>query len=130
MYVNVPYALSWQAYERRARFLRPGKESTAWAHITVEMMSDEEKDGDCFIRHPPSYRSEKLSKFLQKLDERADNKNKAGHARFSRRVGSPWTKPLPAGARKWMIAEEQIGLHSSSETENCSSGSSSESELF
>ena len=57
-----------------------GKESAVWAHITLEMMSDEEIDRDCFIRPPPSYRSEKLAKFLQKLDEPANDKGKTGHA--------------------------------------------------
>ena len=32
--------------------------------ITPEMMSDEEKVGDKWIRRPPSYRSEQFTKFI------------------------------------------------------------------
>ena len=114
----------WQAYERRARVIKAGKEVKAWANITAEMMSDEERDGDCFIRHPPSYRSEKLNRFLLKLDERADTKAKTGDARFKRRLGSPREKTVPSGIKGWMTAcqeEEESDIdheHSDSDSDN------------
>ena len=51
------------------------------------MMSNEERMSDIYLRHPPSYRSEKFHKFLMKLDERAAAKSNS-HSRFKRQEGS------------------------------------------
>ena len=70
-----PHGLSWQACERRAQAVLPGKESAAWVHITVEMTSDEERDRDSDIHHliaPRNY-----------TNEQANDKGKAGYACFS-----------------------------------------------
>lgn len=77
-----------QAYERRARVVRSGKEAGFWADITADMMSEEERVGDKYIQHILSYRSDKLNNFLIKLDKCAAKKGKS-HARFVREQGSP-----------------------------------------
>ena len=48
------------------------KEGELWADVTPDMMSEEEKDGDVYIRHQPSYRSNTLNKFIKKLDQRLE----------------------------------------------------------
>jgi len=82
--------------------VRKGKETKFWADVTADMMSEEERVGDVYVRHPPHYRSEKLNKFIRKLDERASKKSKS-HARFSRKEGSPRKLPIPKHAKQWMI---------------------------
>ncbi len=94
-----------QTYERRAQVVRPGKEVSYWSNVTADMMSNEEKVGDKYVRHPPSYRSEKFSKFLLKLDERAALKSKS-HARFKREEGSPRNKLVPPTSKQWMIKKD------------------------
>ena len=37
--------------------MKEGRESVLWADVTPEMMSDEERDEEIYVRHPPSYRS-------------------------------------------------------------------------
>ena len=46
------------------------KKKKYWSAVTAEMMSEEEKVDDTYmyVRYPPSYRSERLNKFIQKLD--------------------------------------------------------------
>ena len=82
--------------------VRQGKETKFWADVTADMMSEEERVGDVYVRHPPHYRSEKLNKFIRKLDERASKKTKS-HARFSRKEGSPRKVQIPKHAKQWMI---------------------------
>ena len=41
-----------------------------WQHITPEMMSEEEEDGDGFVRLSLSWRSQTLNNFFVKLDKR------------------------------------------------------------
>lgn len=33
--------------------VHPGKETAIWSTITPDMMSDEENDGESYVRHPP-----------------------------------------------------------------------------
>ena len=66
------------------------------------MMSDEEKFDDKYIRHQPTYRSEKLNSFIQMLDRRLENMP-SRHARHVRVLGSPVERRPPARAKKWMI---------------------------
>ena len=94
--------------------VRSGKEMAVWSTITPEMMSDEEKDGDMYIRHPPSYRSQN---FLCKLDERADKTNTKSHARFQRKKGSPRMKTPPVNLKKWMKKNDETDLECLSDEE-------------
>ena len=68
-------------------------------------MSDEEKVGETFVRHPPTYRSDRLNAFVNKPDKRL-SKLTTGHARHPRVLGSPVTKSVPASAKPWMVKEQ------------------------
>ena len=92
--------------------MRPGKESSYWKDVTADMMSDEERVGDIYLRHPPSYRSEKFHKFLMKLDERAATKSNS-HARFKRQEGSIVEKTAPMNCKPWMIKKGAVTEESS-----------------
>ena len=81
------------------------KENKYWSAVTAEMMSEEEKVDDTYVRHPPSYRSERLNKFIQKLDERLEC-TPSHHARHARILGSPIEKPIPAVAKRWMLKDD------------------------
>ena len=74
------------------------KERKYWGEVTPDMMSDEEKVGDKYIRHPPSYRSDRLNRFIQKLDSRLES-TPSGHARHTRLLGSPVEKEPPVRAK-------------------------------
>ena len=50
--------------------VKESKETTLWADVKPEMMSDEDREEDFYIRHPPSYRSKALQKFIDKLETR------------------------------------------------------------
>lgn len=83
------------------------------------MMSDEEKVGDKYVCHPPSYRSEKLHKFIERLDNRLE-KVPTHHARHARVLGSPVEKEPPTGAKKWILRNSE-GLSLEQEQEACAS---------
>lgn len=99
------YGSFMQIFERRAKHVKKGREADHWQFITPDMMSDKEKCDSGYIRHQPDYRSNQLNTFLQKLDERSDRKN-SFHARFSRNIGSPVSKPVPINAKPWMLKEK------------------------
>ena len=44
-----------QSYERRGAVVRAGRESELWEGVTPDMMSEEEEDGEGYVRHQPSY---------------------------------------------------------------------------
>ena len=44
-----------QSYERRSKAIRGQKEQKYWGAVTVEMISDEEREGEKWIRHRPLY---------------------------------------------------------------------------
>ncbi len=69
------------------------KESKRWNELTPEMMSEEEKNEDKFVRHPPSFRSAK-----RKLERRLERKPSR---RVHRVEKSPRSVPIPVGAKKW-----------------------------
>lgn len=73
-----------------------------WADISPDMMSDEEFDENekTYIRHPPSYRSEILNKFIARLDARGDQQ-RSNHPRMKRRLGSPVPQPSPKSLKHW-----------------------------
>ena len=72
-----------------------------WNDATVEMMSDGERAGEKWVRHRPSYRSDCLNRFLEKLDGRASTVDRA---RFPRDIGSPRVKNPPPCAKQWMLS--------------------------
>ena len=47
--------------------MKEGKEATMWAEVTPEMMSEEEfvEEENIYSRHPPSYRSNLMIKFIK-----------------------------------------------------------------
>ena len=49
--------ISLQSFKRHGKQVKAPKEAQYWSDITADMMLDEEKQGDVYIRHPPSYRS-------------------------------------------------------------------------
>ena len=59
---DIAVILFMQCYERCSKAIKntSEKEKKYWSDITADMMSDEEKEGDTYIRHPPGYRSERL----------------------------------------------------------------------
>lgn len=69
------------------------------------MMSDEEKAGDVYIRHPPSYRSELVYNFIAKLESRCD-KTPNSQPRTTRVIGSPVNKPVPHNTKDWLLKPE------------------------
>ena len=93
-----------QIYERRAKQVRD-REQDYWKDVTPDMMSDEEKQGDVFVRHQPSYRSTTFTKFLNKLDKRAAAKS-SHQPQTNRELGSPVEKPIPPMCKQWMINSE------------------------
>ena len=94
-----------QSYDRRSKAVQGAKEEIYWSSVTVDMMSDEEKDGEKRIRHRPSYKSALFNRFIDKLDSHAVDKNRA---RFPRDIGSPRIKPIPPTTHKWMLNDSSI----------------------
>ena len=94
-----------QCYERRGKEVVGPKETKRWAEVTPSMMSDEEEQGETYIRHPPLYRSTLLSEFIEKLESRYDKRSSI-HPRKMRVLGAPVDVPVPAEAKKWMIRPE------------------------
>ena len=109
-----------QAYERRCKAVRGSKEQKYWKDITVEMMSDEERVGEKWVRHRPSYRSDLFNRFIDKLDGRATTIDRA---RFPRDAGSPRVKHPPQCAKQWMLSQTTV---EEIEENECNSGA----ELF
>ena len=72
------------------------------------MMSDEERDEEIYVRHPPSYRSKSLNCFISKLDCRLDSDiaNKSKHPRLDRRLGSPHDESVPVGCKRWVVKKD------------------------
>ena len=71
-----------------------------WAEVTPDLMSEEEKEGDVYVRHPPSHRSDSSNKFIKKLDQQLDSKmDRKRHPRLRRRLGSPRVKLYHQAAR-------------------------------
>ena len=99
--INSILGLTMQIFERRAKEVKPS-EANFWHQITPEMMSDEEKQGEVFIRRQPSYRSQELNKFLSKLDKRYEKKP-SHQPRITRVMGSPIIKDVPRFAKRWMV---------------------------
>ena len=98
-----------QSYERRGREVHAHsqKEVLHWNEITPEMMSDEEMAGDKYIRHPPDYRSDLFSQFIEVLETRSNNRSQEkNRPRIKRVLGSPVKKAVPHNAKNWMVRPE------------------------
>ena len=112
-----------QSYERRGKVVKEGKEALLWAEVSPDLISEEEKEGDVYVRHPPSHRSDSLNKFIKKLDQRLDSKmDRKTHPRLGRRLGSPRDKTVPPGCKKWMIKTSRESTNAGQEgkdIENC-----------
>ena len=91
--------------------MKEGREASLWGDVTPDMMSEEEKDGEVYVRHAPAYRSNSLNRFISKLDHRLDTDipNKTSHPSLERRVGSPRDKPVPKGCKKWIVKKGIVG---------------------
>ena len=90
--------------------VKEGKESELWADVTPNMMSEEEKDGDFYIRHQPSYRSNTLNKFIKKLDQRLEaDINRKKHPCLLRTLGSPHKQHVPLKCKKWTEEADDTG---------------------
>ena len=85
--------------------MKAGREAERWKDVTAEMMSDEEKREDVYVRHRPDYRSDRFNSFIDKLDQRCEKKATSHHARFKRRVGTPLKTPQPQHVKSWMVKE-------------------------
>ena len=85
--------------------MRKGREASYWCDVSAEMMSEEEKIGDNYVRHPPSYRSKKMNEFIQVLDGRAEKKGST-HPRIGRVLGSPRNGAVPSGAKSWIVRKD------------------------
>ena len=112
---------------------KAGREVELWADVYPEMMSDEEKEGEEYVRHQPMYRSKALSSFISNLDERLDSA-KDKHPCVTRKLGSPREKPLPEGCKKWLIKKElwnsQCSVPPETNSTSSDDGSSGSEELF
>ena len=118
----------FQSYERRSKFVKKGKETKLWEFVTPDLMPDEEKRDETYVRHQPEYQSEKFNLFLNKLDMRS-TKKQTNHSRFKRSIGTPMKKPAPVGVPKWMVkasAEFEVASTADSSSENSESDSDSE----
>ena len=103
-YLFFPY----QSYERRSKSVKLGtKEAKYWSDVSAEMMSEEQKVADKYIRHPPLYRSQRLNEFVDKLDHRL-SKCLSDRPRISRILGSPHKPTPPMNAKKWTITAHSL----------------------
>ena len=67
------------------------KEGELWADVTPDMMSEEEKDGDVYIRHQPS-------------------------PRLLRTLGSPHKQHVPLKCKKWTVKKTTSGHEEADDT--------------
>ena len=75
---------------------------TYWNDITPDMMSEEDRVEDKYIRHPPCYRSGSVQKFVDKLDSRLQKRGPE-RARIVRVLGSPRICRAPPKAKEWTV---------------------------
>ena len=81
--------------------MKEGKEVKMWA----EMMSEEElvEEENIYLRHPPSYCSNLLIKFIKKLDIRVEATIIRVNSRIERQLALPKVLPNPKFAKDWTI---------------------------
>ena len=72
--------------------------------MTPEIISEEElEEENIYLRHPPSYRSNLMIKFIIKLDIRVEATIKRVNARIERQLALPKVLPIPKFAKDWTI---------------------------
>ena len=116
------YSLYIQLFERRAKMVKPG-EAKNWKQVTPDMMSEEEAEGEEFIRHRPDWRSPSFNIFIEKLEKRYKKKKKS--LAKPRSYGNEVSKLPPSDISSWMIKDVSLSadtasvpLSSDSEEEN------------
>ena len=101
-----------QSYKHRGKVVKEGKEALLWAEITPNLMSE----GDVYVQHPPSHRSDLLNKFIKKLDQWLDSRiDSKKHPHLGPRLGSPRDKVVPPGCKKWMIKTSRASTNAGQE---------------
>ena len=114
-----------QLYERRIKHAI-GREVVIIKGLNEKFMSDEEtdsEDSETFVKRTPNWRSNKLNKLIDKLDERyvrSREKKDTSKPCKARKIGLPSQRPIPLSAPKWATTVELTSASSSP-----SSGSSS-----
>ena len=98
--ISIP--LCAQSYER-SKAIKGIKEAKYWSDISADMMSEEEKVDDQYVRHPPLYRSERLNKFVDKLDHSLSKYCLSDRPRITHVLGSPHKALPPINAKKWTV---------------------------
>ena len=86
------------------------------------MMSEEEENGDGFIRHRQSWRSLAFNRFIEKIDTRLSRRGSKTTAR-KREYGTECDRPAPINIPGWMI-------ESSPSSENSGDGERVSDELL
>ena len=121
-----------QLFDRRIK-LAKGREADIMQTLNEKYMSDEETDTEdpqALVRRSPSWRSEKLNKLIQKLDERyirsRENKDNSKPMKV-RKVGSSSTRSLPPNAPRWAV--DTAGVDDTSLNRSPSSSSLNSSSL-
>jgi len=90
-----------QIFERRSKMVK-AREAKSWKLVSPDMMSEEEAEGDDFVRHRPSWRSATLNRFFEKLENRYKSKHEKTLAK-PRRYGNPVQREAPPGIPSWML---------------------------
>ena len=101
--------------------MKAERETELWEGVTPDMMPEEEENGEVYVRHPPSYRSTNVNKFIHKLDSRLIPKSK--HPRVERMLGSPRERSIPQKCKKLMLKR----FHPVNEEEPIATASDSDS---
>ena len=106
-----------QLYERRTKHAI-GREIAVIKGLNEKFMSDEEtdsEDSETFIKRTPKWRSNKLNKLIEKLDERyVRSREKIYNSKPSkaRKIGLPSERPVPVSAPKWATTAEPTSSNS------------------
>ncbi len=82
------------------------REAKSWKLISPDMMSEEEAEGDDFVRQQPSWKSATLNRFFEKLENRYKSKHEKTLAK-PRRYVNPVQREAPPGIPSWMLDTEQ-----------------------
>ncbi|XP_068762186.1 uncharacterized protein [Montipora capricornis] len=105
-------------YERRKCQVKDEKEAHAFSKLTKEHMSTDDdanssEGEEGWVSRPPSYRSQLLTHFLNKLDKRYQKAESSVNKRWKRtnaRQGEKSEKEPPNGTPKWALSDEWKAL--------------------
>ncbi len=81
------------------KVVKEGRETELWSQVRPEMMSEEEEENGVFVRRPPSYRSDSLNTFIDKLEYRLENLPLTNHL-------TPIEGEAPRGCKSWLLAKD------------------------